>query len=36
MTELYPSIEPYDQSGHRGSDVKRAWILEALARFAGR
>jgi proline iminopeptidase len=25
-----------DHSGHRGSDLKRAWMLEALARFAGR
>jgi proline iminopeptidase len=25
-----------DHSGHRGSPVKRAWMLDALARFAGR
>jgi proline iminopeptidase len=25
-----------DHSGHRGSGIKRAWMLEALARFAGR
>jgi pimeloyl-ACP methyl ester carboxylesterase len=25
-----------DHSGHRGSDVKRAWMLETLARFARR
>ncbi len=25
-----------DHSGHRGSDVKRAWMLGALDRFAGR
>ena len=25
-----------DHSGHRGSDVKRAWMLGTLARFAGR
>ena len=25
-----------DHSGHRGSDVKRAWMLETLAKFASR
>jgi proline iminopeptidase len=25
-----------DHSGHRGSDIKRAWMLETLATFAGR
>ncbi len=25
-----------DHSGHRGSDIKRAWMLETLAKFAGR
>jgi proline iminopeptidase len=25
-----------DHSGHKGSDIKRAWMLETLARFAGR
>jgi hypothetical protein len=25
-----------DHSGHRGSDIKRAWTLEILATFADR
>ena len=25
-----------DHSGHRGSDIKRAWMLEALGKFARR
>ena len=25
-----------DHSGHRGSDTKRAWMLDTLARFASR
>ena len=25
-----------DHSGHRGSDTKRAWMLDTLARFADR
>ena len=25
-----------DHSGHRGSDIKRTWMLETLAKFASR
>jgi hypothetical protein len=34
-----PGPEPLlidDHSGHKGSDIKRAWMLETLARFVGR
>ena len=39
MTELYPLIEPYDQGlldVGDGSDLKRTWMLETLAKFASR
>jgi hypothetical protein len=26
----------YDNTGHRGSPVKRAWMLETMTRFAAR
>lgn len=37
LAQAWPGVRLLidDHSGHRGSDVKRAWMLETLARFAG-
>jgi len=37
LARAWPGVELLldDQSGHRGSPVKRAWVLGALDRFAG-
>jgi proline iminopeptidase len=38
LARAWPGVELLidDHSGHRGSDIKRAWMLETLARFASR
>jgi proline iminopeptidase len=37
LARAWPGVELLvdDQSGHRGSPVKRAWVLGALDRFSG-
>jgi proline iminopeptidase len=38
LARAWPGAELHidDHSGHRGSDLKRTWMLETLAKFAAR
>ena len=38
LARAWPGVELLidDHSGHRGSDLKRTWMLETLAKFASR
>ena len=38
LARSWPGVELLidDHSGHHGSDIKRTWMLETLAKFASR